>query len=391
MKSAIFFSEQMKNYHLSDNHPMNSNRLITAWLLFNTLGIDSKIYEPTPAKQSDIESTHAAEYVEEVKRLAKNSYKNAFASSFEFGLGTGDCPIFPQMFEMSLLISGSVLQAADLILNGDITNAFILMGGLHHAQYERASGFCYFNDMSIVINYLRKQGYRVAYIDTDLHHGDGVQNLHYNDPDVLTISLHESGQFLFPGTGFSNEIGGPNAKGTSVNLPLIPYVYDKLYQDAFQQFIPTIIESFDPDFIVWQAGVDGHADDHLGHLQLTTNTYHMLGQTIRKLSEKYCEGNLLVAGGGGYSPLSVARSWYTEYAAINGINIPTETPKEWQDDFLKRFGKSDMFSVPKLMNDKETSGDLLNKKNAQLVDHGYEVYKTAFIEELEPYYTFKGD
>lgn len=388
MNSGIFFSDEMLNYNLGENHPMNSSRLETAWNLFNSIGIDSNtsIYTPKPVKHSDIETIHSVNYVDEVKRLAKESVqgKQSLYKS-KFGLGTGDCPIFPEMYNASLLISGSMLQAADLIIEGEINKAFLLMGGLHHAQYSRSSGFCYFNDMSIVIDYLkRKGGYRIAYIDTDLHHGDGTQALAYNDPEILTISYHESGRWLYPGTGFSNEIGKSDAKGTSVNLPLMPYTYDKMYVEAFDQFIPTILETFDPDFIIWQAGVDGHAADTLGHLLLTTHTYQIIGEKIRKFADHFCEGRLIAAGGGGYSPYSLARSWFIEYAALTGLNIPKETPQDWQDDYKSRF-KND---APKLMHDEISTANSIDKP--EWVENGYQFYKDIFIEELSPYYNLKG-
>lgn len=389
MKSGIFFSDELLNYNLGENHPMNSSRLETAWNLFNSIGIDSNtsIYNPKPAKHSDIETIHSVNYVDEVKRLAKESVqgKQSLYKS-KFGLGTGDCPIFPEMYNASLLISGSMLQAADLIIEGEINKAFLLMGGLHHAQYSRSSGFCYFNDMSIVIDYLkRKGGYRIAYIDTDLHHGDGTQALAYNDPEILTISYHESGRWLYPGTGFSNEIGKSDAKGTSVNLPLMPYTYDKMYVEAFDQFVPTILNTFDPDFIVWQAGVDGHVADHLGHLLLTTNTYQKLGEKIRDFADHYCEGRLIVAGGGGYSPYSIARSWFVEFASINRINIPKKTPIEWQEDYSKRF----QYDVPKLMHDDEITPTQIAK--LEVIEEGNQIYRSAFIEELSPFYNLKGE
>lgn len=214
LTTGLFFSDQFQEFDLGPSHPMNRNRMISAWKFIQELDVkDTSIFSPTPAKQSDIEQVHSTDYVEEVKKLAKFSLTSKNQYSEVYGLGTGDCPIFPEMFDASLLIAGGTLEATKMVLNDKLKNAFILLAGLHHAQKSNASGFCYFNDMSIAIQYLRQQGYRVAYIDTDLHHGDGVQALHYNDPEVLTISFHESGQFLYPGTGFSNEIGGEGAKG----------------------------------------------------------------------------------------------------------------------------------------------------------------------------------
>ena len=380
MEAGIFFSDQF--YHLGDGHPMNENRLITAWQLFQELGMpNTKIFSPKPASQDDIELIHAKDYVEEVKNLSKESSKETNRSLSKFGLGTGDCPIFPGMYDGSLMIAGSTLQATDLVLQGEIKNAFILMAGLHHAQYSNASGFCYFNDMSIAIKHLRNQGYRVAYIDTDLHHGDGVQAFHYNDPEVLTLSFHESGQFLYPGTGFSNEIGEGEAKGSSINLPFFPYTYDEIYQKSFMTYVPKIIETFNPDFIIWQAGVDGHASDPLGHLLLSTNTFQLIGKSIKYLSDKYCDGMMIGAGGGGYSPFSIARSWYTEYAALNNILIPKRTPEGWKDDYNKRYDEG---TAPEFMADEKSSENLVERPESVIGANAQ--YRTIFHEELDKYY-----
>lgn len=383
MTSGIFFSDQFTKFDLGEGHPMNKNRMISAWKLFNDIGVkDTTIYSPSPANQEDIEAVHSSKYVEEVKKLAKEAVKSRNLSSREFGLGTGDCPVFPEMFDASLLIAGGTLEATKLVLNGHLKNAFILLAGLHHAQQSNASGFCYFNDMSVAIQYLRKQGYRVAYIDTDLHHGDGVQALHYNDPDVLTISFHESGQYLYPGTGFSNEIGGEGAEGSSVNLPFFPYTYDEIYQKSFTSFVPQIVDQFDPDFIIWQAGVDGHANDPLGHLMLTTNSFELVGKTINYMADKYCDGKLIAAGGGGYNPFSIARSWFIEFSTINHqTSVPSKIPDNWKIDFEKRYNTE----APEFLKDETSTENLVDKP--ELVKEYNKALRGVFHEELDSYYT----
>lgn len=382
MTSGIFFSDMFEKFDLGPNHPMNRNRMISAWKLFKEIGVkDTNIYSPTPAKEEEIETVHSIDYVEEVKKLAKESLKSKNIYSDKFGLGTGDCPIFPEMFEASLLIAGGTLEATEKVLSGELKNAFILLAGLHHAQKSNASGFCYFNDMSIAIKHLRKQGYRVAYIDTDLHHGDGVQALHYDDPEVLTISFHESGQFLYPGTGFSNEIGGDGAEGSSVNLPFFPYSYDEIYQKSFTSYVPTIIEQFNPDFIIWQAGVDGHVNDPLGHLMLTTNTFKLVGQTINYLADKYCDGKLIAAGGGGYSPFSIARSWFTEFSTLNhALQIPKKIPEIWQKDYQQRYNEES----PEFIMDEPSTESLIDKP--EVVKENNRALRDVFHEELDKYY-----
>ena len=387
MTTGIFFSDQFEHFDLGPNHPMNKNRMISAWKLFKDIGFkDTDVFSPTPANEEDIETIHSNDYVAEVKKLAKESLKSQDLFSSKYGLGTGDCPIFPEMFDASLLIAGGTLDATKKVLDGRINNAFILLAGLHHAQKSNASGFCYFNDMSVAIQYLRKQGYRVAYIDTDLHHGDGVQALHYNDPDVLTISFHESGQFLYPGTGFSNEIGGDGAEGSSVNLPFFPYTYDEIYQNSFTSLVPPIIESFNPDFIIWQAGVDAHADDPLGHLMVTTNTFQLIGKTVRYFADKYCDGKLIAAGGGGYNPFSIARSWYVEFATLNqSISLPEKTPETWQIDYSKRYNEK----APEFIMDEKSTEIIVDKP--ELVKEYNKALREVFYEKLDHFYTLPTD
>ncbi|HKZ42108.1 MAG TPA: hypothetical protein VJ044_14180, partial [Candidatus Hodarchaeales archaeon] len=252
---AYVFSEDFFRYDLGEGHPMSRKRLILTHKLLQSLKLvdssDSKIVrvQPKTIDEQFVRKVHTLEYIEEVKRLSKTP---GFRP--EMGLGTSDCPVFKEMFETSMLIAGSTLLAGDLLLNGDYSAAFVLMGGLHHAFPARAAGFCYFNDLAILIKQLEEQGLRVAYIDTDLHHGDGVEHIFYDDPNVLTFSIHESGQFIFPGTGYPDESGGVNARGTKINFPLYKYTFDDLFLEALSKYLPPIVNQFKPDIVVWQAG-----------------------------------------------------------------------------------------------------------------------------------------
>ncbi|MDH5644408.1 MAG: acetoin utilization protein AcuC, partial [Candidatus Heimdallarchaeota archaeon] len=293
MSFLLTYSDEFLKYSLGPNHPMRPDRIVAAMSLMDYHlrdNDDFKIIGPNPVDPSTLTLAHTEEYITLMKKLSvpdSNSYEDIEKGLFFYGLGTSDCPVFDHMAEVSDLIVGSTLTAAQSILNNEFSNAFVLLAGLHHASRERASGFCYYNDINVTIRKLQQENpkIKILYLDTDLHAGDGVNYEFYNDPNVLTISFHESGKYLYPGTCFSDEIGSGDGEGYAINLPLYPNTYDSIYQKSIERYLPSFVESFKPDIILWQAGVDGHAMDPLGHLQLTTNTYDKLGTLVRKLSQ----------------------------------------------------------------------------------------------------------
>ncbi|MFW9853910.1 MAG: acetoin utilization protein AcuC [Candidatus Thorarchaeota archaeon] len=330
--SGIIWSETYTRYKLGDEHPMHPRRLVIPFRLFESLNFfkihSIKQFEPQPAPEADILRFHTPGYVQAVKDSAQTS-----GNHLRYGLGTGDCPVFPEMHEISRIIVGGALEGVKRIQNGDVKIAFSLLGGLHHAFAQRAAGFCYYNDVVIIIKYLKEKFNleRILYIDTDVHAGDGVLDAFYEDQGVLGISIHESPQFIFPATGFSNEIGEGIGRGYTINVPIFPATWDDLYIKMFEKVVPCLSNEFDPEFVIWQCGADGHYRDYLGHLNLTTKTYQHLGQRIAELSQQSrAEGKLLMLGGGGYNPDSVARVWLTTLAAVLGKELPTETPEDWR-------------------------------------------------------------
>jgi acetoin utilization protein AcuC len=245
-------------------------------------------------------------------------------SPWRYGLDTIDNPVFPDMYEASRVYVGATLRAADLVANGEADAAFNIAGGLHHAHHDRAAGFCVFNDPAIAIARLladHGDGRRIAYIDIDAHHGDGVQEAFYSRSDVLTISLHESGRYLFPGTGFVEDLGEGEGQGYSVNVPLSPFTGDETYLWAFDQVVTPLVERFRPDFIVAQLGVDTHYRDPLTHFELTTQGHFGLVERILALP-----GRLIAVGGGGYEVEVVARSWTLAYGLMAGLALPDQIP-----------------------------------------------------------------
>ncbi len=379
-KTGIIWSDRFTKYNLGEGHPMNARRLDIPYQLYKNLDFHDNHsivdFTPVEASEDDLLGYHSKNYIKMVKSLSKagDGYYG------RYGLGTGDCPVFPEMHESSCLIVGGTLMGTDLIMNDEVDQAFSLMAGLHHAFEERAAGFCYYNDAVIAIKHLQEvYGIdRVLYIDTDVHHGDGVLSAFYSSKNVLGLSIHESPQFLFPGTGLSDEIGKEEGLGYTINIPLFPGTWDDLYMDLFESIIPCIWKEYDPEFIVWQCGADGHFGDILGHLNLTTNLYNYLGKRISELSDDCsANGRLLLLGGGGYNPDSVARVWMTILAGISGISLPEFAPQEWID-YCKKTYQIDVST--KLTDDKL---DPLKIERHSLINEANSQYLQVLKEELQ--------
>ena len=254
----------------------------------------------------------------------------ALGDAYVYGLGPGDNPIFPGLFNLSLLVAGATLQAIDFVADGNGEIAFNIAGGLHHAMRSRASGFCYVNDPVIGIKRLLSRGKRVAYIDIDAHHGDGVQKAFYDTDQVLTVSLHETGYTLFPGTGFESETGEGKGEGYSVNLPFPPETEDDVYVWAFEEVVPELIHAFQPDVVVTQLGVDTFYDDPLTNLHLSIFGYERVLKGIKDLAPQW-----VALGGGGYNIFNVARAWTLAWAVMNGIELEEGLPESFLREAVK--------------------------------------------------------
>ena len=250
-------------------------------------------------------------------------------------LDAGDTPAFKGCYEATSLVVGASLAGADQVMSGRLSHSFNPSGGLHHAHPERASGFCIFNDPAIVISYLKSKHNlkRIVYLDIDAHHGDGVMYGYYDDPTVLDIDFHESGKYLFPGTGFPDETGNGKAQGLKLNVPLPPSTGDQAYLEAFHEIVPNAIREFKPEIILVQCGADGHLNDKLAHLRLTTNVYsHVVGE-MHQLAHELCNGRFLLFGGGGYTLENVPRVWTVAFATLAGQKLDDGIPSGWSELF----------------------------------------------------------
>jgi acetoin utilization protein AcuC len=268
----------------------------------------------------------------------------------DFGLGTPDNPIFPDMHEACARVVGGVLAACRLVMAGEADHAMCISGGLHHAMRSKASGFCVYNDAGVAISRLKEEypGIRIAYVDTDAHHGDGVQWMFYGDPDVLTVSMHESGRYLFPGSGGVDEKGRNGGVGYSVNVPLEPFTDDESWISCFEAVVPMALGAFDPDLILSQNGCDGHALDPLTHLFATTRFYEHVPHRIHDLAHQLCGGRWVATGGGGYDIWRVVpRAWTSLWAAVSHQELPEKVSEDW----LGKWRVKSPVGLPPLMRD----------------------------------------
>jgi acetoin utilization protein AcuC len=328
MKTALIYTDAYLDYDYGPTHPLRIIRLKLTYELIKAYGlldIHSLQFIPThKAEEKDLLAFHTEEYLNILKQANEG---HLAGNAYLYGLGPGDNPIFPGLLDWSLLVTGATIQAVDFVAEGKGEIAFNIAGGLHHAMRSRASGFCYINDPVIGIMRLLSRGKRVVYIDIDAHHGDGVQKAFYETNQVLTISLHEAGYTLFPGTGFENEIGEGEGEGYSVNLPFPPYTGDEVYLRSFEEVVPELVQAFKPDVVVTQLGVDTFYDDPLTNLHVTILGYQKVLKRIKELAPRW-----VALGGGGYNISNVARAWTLAWAVMNGVELKDELP----ESFLER-------------------------------------------------------
>jgi len=347
-KVGLIYTDEYQRYNFGPSHPLRPLRLMLTYSLMKQLGLLShelvKVLEPRMATQEEIERVHAHGYVEAVKKLSADPTDRT-VKPYAYGLGPGDNPIFKGMYEASALVCGASMTAAELVWEDNAyPMAFNPAGGLHHAMKNRASGFCIFNDIAVAIHHLKQQDpdIRVAYLDIDCHHGDGVQWLFYDDPNVLTISLHESGKFLFPGTGETKERGGNLGDGYSLNFPLLPGTSNKMYLKLFRKCIPRVLETYAPDLLITQLGVDTHLNDPLTQMGLSIKIHRDLAQTMKTCAREYCNNKWLALGGGGYLMTVVPRAWTLYLAKMLEVDLDNILPDKWIEEVKKRVPNEEM-------------------------------------------------
>lgn len=328
--ALLVYSDEQSRHILSETHPMRPIRLAHMYELMGESGLlgapNLFTQEPREASDEDILRFHDADYVDIVRAIDRGAI---VPDMWQFGFGPGDNPPRRGIFRHAALAVGGVMQACQAVLTTEYAAALVPAGGMHHhAMRDRAAGFGIFNDCAVAILELIEQGLKVLYIDIDVHHGDGVQAALYETDRALTVSIHESGAWLFPGTGAPDEIGTGEGRGYSVNVPLAPGTNDTDWHRAFDAIVPPVFDAFNPDFLVTQLGIDTHRDDPLAHLELTTQGHNL---AVRKFAdfanERRCPW--VAVGGGGYNFSAVARAWTMDLATMAGFNLPDKVPASY--------------------------------------------------------------
>lgn len=340
----IPWDEGLTSYDFGHDHPLAPVRVELTMALARELGVlDSPGVRLGPVRPADnalLELVHAPDYLRAVEHVARISY----AERLGYGLGTEDNPVFPDMHAAAALVVGASVAAADAVWSGAAEHGADMAGGLHHAMRAHASGFCLYNDAAVVIARLLAAGaQRVAYVDVDAHHGDGVQTAFYDDPRVLTISLHEHPGTLFPGTGLPVESGGPNAAGRSVNVALPAGTRDEPWLRALDAVAAPLVRAFEPQVLVTQHGCDSHALDPLAHLMLTIDGQRAAARTLHRLAHECAGGRWVLLGGGGYEVVQVVPRIWTHVlaeAAHRPIQPGTATPPAWRRHAAERTGRA---------------------------------------------------
>ncbi|MDQ3915410.1 MAG: acetoin utilization protein AcuC [Actinomycetota bacterium] len=322
-------------YDFGSSHPLRPERVLLTYDAIRDLGLtDLPNVREIPSRsatEAEIAAVHDPEFVAMVQALDDGTADRR--SALEFGLGTPDNPIFDGMHVASAAVCGASITAAEAVARGDVQHSFNPAGGLHHARRREASGFCIYDDPAAAIAKVLElhPEWRVMYVDVDVHHGDGVQWIFYDDPRVLTVSFHQSGRYLYPGTGFEDETGSGGAAGTSANVPLMPGTGNDDYLWALEEVVPPLAESFAPQLLLTQLGADTHHGDPLANLGLTMAAYPRMARVLHETADRFAGGRWVATGGGGYQAETVVpRVWTIHFAEMCGA--PELVPREWLDD-----------------------------------------------------------
>ncbi len=321
---AFIYAEELTSIEFSPHHPFKPVRAKIMLDLCHRYGLLERpwirMIKPLPLTLAELSRFHDPNFLKVLQRantlngnILGEGFDELASKLLQYGLGTEDNPIFPGVFDFAALCAGATQLGAELVAAGEVNVAFNPLGGFHHARRNRAEGFCYINDIGVTIADLLQEGRRVAYVDIDAHHGNGVQEAFYRDHRVLKISFHESGQFLYPWSGFEDEIGEGKGRGYNINFPLPQGCDDEVFLRAFKEIVPPLLASFNADILIAQIGADMHVADPLTHLQITNASY---SQAIKILTQN--SSSILVLGGGGYDLYKTARNWTLAWAILSG-------------------------------------------------------------------------
>lgn len=350
----LVWDESFTKYNFGAAHPMSPVRLDLTARLVRDFGLLAhagiQVVGAEAASDDLLELVHEQALIASVKAASVHP----FTLDEGRGLGTDDVPVFEGMHEASARIVSGTVDIARAVWHGEAGHGVNFTGGLHHAMPGNASGFCVYNDIAVAIKTLLAEGAeRIAYVDIDVHHGDGVERIFWDDPRVMTISLHESGRVLFPGTGFANDIGGPRAEGSAINVAFPPGTSDGPWLRAFHAIVPPLVRSFDPQIMITQHGCDSHALDPLAHMALSLDCQVESYRALHELAHDVCGGRWVAVGGGGYELVDVVpRAWahLVAIAAHQPIDPGTPVPPSWREYVMERFGRQ---SPPRMTDGRE--------------------------------------
>jgi acetoin utilization protein AcuC len=347
----LVFGPRSLDYDFGPGHPLTPRRFGPGIDLLRSVGAEPSI-APEPATDEALEALHSPAYVDMVKRFSADPDRPP-----AMGIGISDNPAFPGMHAAGAAVADGSLRAMEAILRGDAEHALHPGGGLHHAMAAKAWGFCIYNDPALAIARARAAGLRVLYVDLDTHHGDGVEALFAADPGVLTLSFHESGFYLFPGTGFVDDLGEGAGVGSAVNVPLEPYTGEAAWLAAVRALVPSLAATFGPDVIVSQHGADTHAWDPLAHLRVTTTAMGSAARLVDEVAHRWAGGRWLATGGGGYDAYRVVpRAWSLTWLAGAHREAPASTPDAWRERWEAEAGSFGTPGMPSTFEDAPNAG-----------------------------------
>ncbi|MRX72729.1 acetoin utilization protein AcuC [Bacillus lacus] len=373
MKDSVFiYSPQFQQYKFHNTHPFNQLRVELTVDLLKQMGelADEEIVPPRLAAEDELALIHDRGFIRAVMAAGNGTLQAQ--EGLNYGIGTEDTPVFKGMHEASALLVGGTLTAADQVMSGKAKHAVNLGGGLHHGFRGRASGFCIYNDSAVAIKYIQeKYGAKVLYVDTDAHHGDGVQWAFYDDPKVCTLSIHETGRYLFPGTGNITERGAGQGYGYSFNIPLDAFTEDESWLHAYKTSLTEVAAFFKPDVIITQNGADAHCYDPLTHLSSTMKIYKEIPKLAHSIAHQYCDGRWIAVGGGGYDIWRVVpRAWSLIWLEMKNKEVSGQLPAAW----VEKWRDAAPLELPLLWEDDKCIYQPIprkleiEEKNAQTVD-----------------------
>ncbi len=351
----VIYSPKYSLYNLGKEHPFSPLRAEMTLDLLQSLGALQDYIEPEEVQPEELFEIHDKEYVEKVEKVSAGETVEDIEN---FGLGTQDNPITPGMAQGARIIAGGTKLGAKLLLEGEAKKVLQMGGGFHHAHPRLASGFCVYNDLALAIKEMTKQGWHVVYLDLDVHHGDGVQDIFYSDGKVMTISLHESGEYIFPGTGWLYELGQGMGRSLKLNLPLEPFTEGDSYLEVIEGAVVPALRWFRPDALVVQAGADPHYSDPLADLVLTTQDFERIYRRVFELADEFTKGNLLITLGGGYSITATSRIWTILYLLFFNLPLPEVLPHEWRKKWGEKLGRE----IPEFLHDLPNPFDEIPRK-----------------------------